>query len=606
MKNQKIPKELFKLNITFAAIAIVLHLILFSVFDNTKNINNVISVFINITLLLSYLYVLLGKVEKKLDLIKREVLYINYPVSILSFLLFISLIMLASSICLVCVNPEAANVTFIFTFFMTTISILMPTILFFVFMFFITPALIIPSFRTRKNQTKTKTIIVVLFVLLTLCALYGMITRFQLINNFDKQVVFKTSRLTVSYATDFLKIHNSISSRAKQLMSKDTVKVPFIYTSESYGFNDYASADRFCRAMDASVPNYLEAYHVVFNRFDTFGDKYYWTSDKDGLNNEYPLVLHYKNMSYEIIRKPDNVKPEVYCVAPSQNNYGLGDKKYFIRNLQKEHKETMQTMIAKPFNENILQDLSKVEDSQRQMLPPPSVPANETAVNKELKHVDFSVKEVPQEVFTQLSQKGYIYNPSISISQNYEINEALLSAKVRNTSNNIRLCYYPFMEFGEMGIFKEKEIWSQNFCSPAFDVINNKPDLKTRHEKDSYCFSKGGRLPNIAELGGILKSYGYNQPNVKYWTNIKVKDVASNSTLPVYVYYKDSRFMNVETVDPKSNEQAYAFCITKPKVPSSVIANYKSKFVNTDGNFYARQICPSCKYYEVPDVVLKQ
>ena len=539
---QKKPKELFKINMAVVGILVILHIILFFVCNITKNNYTLISLFINLFVFLGYLYILLEKTEKKLEILRREVLYMNYPLNILLFLLFLTLTILFSTICLVTVNPDAANVTFIFTFFMSTISMLMPSILLLVFIFFVVPALIIPSFKARKRQTAAKTIIITLIVILSIISLFNIINRIQIAQNFDKQGRFRVSRLTVKYATNFLKIHNSVSPRAKQLMSADTLKVPFLYTSESNPFDDYTRADRFCRALNASVPNYLEAYHIVFNRFDTFGEKYYWTSDKDGLNEEYPLVLHYKNMSYEIVRKPANVRPELYCVAPASENYGIKDEPYFYRNFDLERKEDIQTMLTKKFNRNFFNEISKVDNNHRQVVPPP--PENKT-IRGEKKHVNFSVKEVNQEVFNQLIQAGYAYNPTLSISQNYEIPENSISTGITEKTKHIRLCFYPFMEYGDMGIFKEKEIWEQNFCSPSFDVISMQPELKTRHEKDSYCFSKGGRLPNIAELTGILKTYGINQTNVRFWTNIKVRDAATGSTLPVYVFYKDSRFMNV-------------------------------------------------------------
>ena len=101
------------------------------------------------------------------------------------------------------------------------------------------------------------------------------------------------------------------------------------------------------------------------------------------------------------------------------------------------------------------------------------------------------------------------------------------------------------------------------------------------------------------------KTLAMTKPNIKFWTNTKVYDSAGNLA-PVYVYFKDGRFLKVETASENSNETAYTFCVTKPKVPSIVLANYKSRFPNTNGSYYARMQCPSCKYYEVPDVILAQ
>ena len=39
---------------------------------------------------------------------------------------------------------------------------------------------------------------------------------------------------------------------------------------------------------------------------------------------------------------------------------------------------------------------------------------------------------------------------------------------------------------------------------------------------------------------------------------------------------------------------------------SKIISNFKSKFAGESGQYYAKDICGSCKYYEVPDTVLMQ
>ena len=346
--------------------------------------------------------------------------------------------------------------------------------------------------------------------------------------------------------------------------------------------------------MNARVPDHLEAYHIVFNKFDTFGEKYYWTSEKDG---KYPLVLHYKNMSYKIIRKPENITPVTYCIAKRNANYGVGGRHFFYRNIKKS-----ETSSSKQEKKNIdlefFKDIAEKEIEQTQIF---KQQEDTKKVFEEKKYVNFSVKEVSREYLQELMNKGYYYNPELTIRKEYEINDLTFYTKVRENTNNIKLCHYPFTEFGSLNINEEKQIWQQSFCSPAFELIEQNPVIKSRYEKEAYCYTKGGRLPNIPELNGILKTLGKNESNVKYWTNHKI-----NGTDDVIVYYKDSRFLQVQTLKNKEIDSAYVYCIKKAKNPSKIVANYKSRFRNVDGKFYAGQKCSNCYYYEVPDVILQQ
>ena len=600
-KNTAKSKELFKLNMSASVVAVIVNLLLFLFLDRAKHNFTLLSTYANIFILFWYLKNLSETIKTKLGILKKEVFFINNPRKIIIFFILLALMLFSSLICLICINPEAVNLTFVFSFFMTTIGMMMPTIFLLVFINFAVPSLIIPNVKNNRKLSIIRGFLILLFILFTLFCIYRGYSRFEEVNNPEIQSKFKIARLTVKYSTQYLQLGDDLSNRAKQLMSRDTVEVPFLYTKDSFTHSEYWTAENFCTSLGAKVPNYLEIYHIIFNRFDTFGEKYYWTSDRDGLQKEIPLVLHFKNMSYEIVRKPEGVTPELFCVAPTDTMFGSG-KKYFERNVHIERKGTIKKMSEKPFDNDLFKNIAKTEQHTRQLYPPPEV---EIAVNREKKHVNFSVKEVPPEVFNQLLQRGYVYNPADSIRKDYEINEATLSNVVRNTTKSIKLCYYPFADYGDLNIQAEKQIWEQSFCSPAFEVISVSPVLKTKNEKDSYCMSTGGRLPNIPELVGIMKTLSMTKPNIKFWTNTKIYDSAGNLA-PVFVYFKDGRFLKVDTASENSNETAYTFCVTKPKVPSIVLANYKSRFPNTNGNYYARMQCPSCKYYEVPDVILAQ
>lgn len=601
MKKIRTKKELLKINLFVTAIIIIANLIIFYGIDSGKNAFTQISAYVNGLLFFVYVFILSSSLKKNLIDIKKEALYINFPLHISIFLLFLLSVLVFSAICLISVNKDAANITFIFTFFMSTIAMLFPSILLTCFMFFIVPAFIIPGLSTQKRKKSDSDILLKTgFVLFLIFCFYNIFNAFKTFNNIDNQNRYKSAKLTISYQTNFLKLQD-ISPYAKKKMSKNKCEVPFFYTAEAIPFNNYNEADRFCRSLDARLPNYLETYHIVFNKFDTFGDKYYWTSDTD---SKTPLALHFKNMSYNIEKMPAKQKAYAYCIAKSSTNYGFGNKAFFYRNKVQENKESINEMINKDFDFEALKDIVGIKDKEKQEIQ--YKPEQEVIINKEKKHVNFSVKEVSHDVFRDLLQAGYKYDPSLTIKKEFETNEFIFDTTIQKKTDKIRLCSFPFTDYGNLNLNQEKQIWLQSFCSPAFDLVSQTPVLKSKHEKDSYCYAYGGRVPNIPELNGILKTLGIKNTNTNYWTNNKINDYTTGSTMPVMVYYQDSRFMKVKALTQAENESAYTFCIKKPQTPSIVISNYKSRFVNTDGAYNARLKCPNCHYYEVPDVILQQ
>ena len=595
------PKELLKINIITTILVIISNLLIFFFFESSKDKFTILSTYANGIIFFIYLLLFSSKVKRNILDLKKEALYINYPLNIWVFFIFLFLILIASTICLISVNKDAANITFIFTFFMSTISMLFPSIILLVFIYFAIPAIIIPSISIQKRKKdETNFFIMFLFVCFLIFCIYNGTNTFIKERNFELQNKYKSARLTISYSTDFLKISNDINSYSQKKMSINTAEVPFDYTAEAFPYNDLQSAKIFCNAIDARVPNYLETYFIVFNKFDTFGDKYYWTNHKDG---KHDLVLHFKNMSYEIVRKPANVTPLLYCIARSNDNYGFKNKSYFYRNVKRETKDTIKSLVDKPFDFDKLKNVVGIDKKEQKVIPPIQ---EELPAITEKKHINFSVKEVSNEVFRELLQKGYNYDPNISIKREYEANDFTFTAIIQNNTDNIRLCYYPFTDYDNLTLYQEKQIWQQSFCSPAFDLVSKTPVLKSKYEKDSYCYANGGRLPNIPELNGILKTLGNIKPNIKYWTNNKVTDTSTNGQSSVLVYYKDSRFLNVKAISPSETYNAYVYCIKNPKQSSSIIANYKSRFANIEGYYYAKQKCPRCQYYEVPDVILQQ
>lgn len=592
MNKYKTRNELLKLNLLFTFFIIIANSLAFIFIDSGKDNFTKISFFENGILFFCYLIMLSEKARKDVLELKKEALYINYPLYIGAFIGFILIVLLFSAICLFTVNPEVANITFIFTFFMSTISMFFPSILMMMFMFFAVPAFIIPSFSNKKGKS-SNIILRFLFVCFVIFCIINTITALHKIANIQNQKKFKSAKVTMKYSTEFLKFKN-VGSYTMKLLSRSDISVPLYHTAETVPHEKEYEAEIFCNSMNARVPNFLEAYHIVFNKFDTFGEKYYWTSNKDG---KYPLVLHYKNMSYHITRKPENVTPVTYCVAKDEANYGFGAKQFFYRNVQQKTVKATKNN-KKNIESDIFKNISQKDIKQTQIFSQQQEMPN---FENEKKYVNFSVKEVTPAIMRELQSKGYYYNPEITIRKEYETNDLTFNSRVRENTNNIKLCFYPFTDYGNMSIKEEHQIWQKSFCSPSFDIAEQTPVLKSRYEKDAYCYTKGGRLPNIPELNGILKTLGKTQTNVKYWTNNKI-----NGSDDVLVYYKDSRFMKVEALSNNEIDTAYTFCVRKSDNPSQIISNYKSRFHNVNGQFYASQQCSNCYYYEVPDVILQQ
>lgn len=590
---KKIPKELLRLNLLTSLIIVIINVLIFICLDKSKSGFFIKSLYCTGIILIIYLFLLIQKIKTRFSSLKKEILYINYKLNTIILAGVISLTLSVSALTLLIVNKDAVNAVFIFIFFMSTMSMLMPVIVYLVFVFFVVPIWIIPSIKTPDKVNSIRYIIILILILFILLTLNFVRKQYNYIQNYRMLTKFQASKLSMNYSTEYLKLNDTISAYAQKKMSRDTVKVPIFYLTKPMPSLDINSAFDFCNSLDARVPNYLEAYHIIFNRFDTFGDKYYWTSDND---NGIPLVLHFKNMSYELVKLPQGVYPELYCMVNADENTQKKNNFFFYRENEKLMQSDVKKSNEKKLGVSILDDIKNIIPHNTEI---PS-----SMINTEKKRINYSVKEVSQDVMQELINKGYNYNPADTIESKYEINSAK-SYMENNTDREIRLCYYPFTDYGNLSMDKEREIWEQSFCSPAFDLIDIEPALKTKGEKDIYCTEKGGRLPNIPELTGILKARGKTEPNIKYWTNNKVKGTHAISRLPVLVYFKDSRFLKVEAVEEDTDEYANVYCIKNPQVPSLVITNYKSKFMGVEGGFLAKQKCMNCRYFEVPDVILQ-
>lgn len=592
-----------KINFIITILVIAANAVSFMFSDLNRTNFIIINLFLSVFLFFIHWIILSINLKENVNEIKREALYINYPINIATFFICLALIMGISAIFLFILNKEAMNLAFIFMFFMSFISMIFPSIILLVYIYFILPAFIVPGFSSnRKSKENTHLLPVILLVIFSLFCIYKLVNHSIRTINIEHQNKYQIIRLPIQYSTEYLKLEE-ISDYGKKKLSQVKFSVPFYYTAESFNFKEYSSAEIFCNSIGARIPNYLEMYNIAFNRFDIFGEKYYWTNNKDG---RYPLLIQFKNMSYNVVKYDnDSIKPALYCVTDIKTNQKVKRRNYLYKNENQERANTLEDLVSKPFNGNLLIDILGKENktdittsTKTEVLPPD--------VNAERKHVNFSVKEVPSSIMNELIQKGYVYNTGLKINTKYETNDYEFASKIIRDKDkkNIRLCYYPFTDYSNLSMYNEFQIWSQSFCSPAFELIEPAPVLKNRYDKDAYCYSRGGRVPNIPELNGILKTLNINNTGTKYWTNNEITDNTSDSKQPVLVYYEDSRFMKVKALMQNENDSAYTYCIKNAQVPSKVIANYTSRFKGVDAKMYAKKQCPKCQYYGVPDTVL--
>ncbi len=603
MRKPFVKKYLFKANLLFTIILVILNAAAFFLANGDKTLFTVANAYISVFIGFMHYFHVESMYKNKLADLKKEAMFINYPVYIAAFFSCMTILLIASFISLYVVNKEALNLTFVFAFFMNMIFAVFPSVLVLLFMYFIIPEFIIPSKTINDvRQKKFISFSKVFFLLFLMLCVYNGVSAVYRNMTIETQEKYKASRLTMHFSTKYLKFDENINPYSKKKVLQEKVNIPFLYTKDAVAFENYDDAKRFCEALDARIANYLEAYYIAFNKFDTFGNKYYWTSDQDG---KYSLVLHFQNMSYTIERLSENTKPLVYCVADIESKYGTSKQSYFYRNEKEEKAAAIKSILEKPFDKKGLSNIIKTDKQDTEQ---PNGFDYQSIAAAEKKHVNFSVKEVPSDVFNELINQGYTYNPSITIKRDYETTDALMQRHLVKDPDGkeIRLCYFPFTNYDDVSMYAEAQIYKQSFCSPAFELITPEPAIKTKYEKDAYCYSRGGRLPNIPELYGILKTFNISAAGIKYWTNNQIPERESGKTASVIIINEDKRFAKIKPILSSENDSAYVYCIKKPQTPSRIIANYKSRFEGVDGSIFAKQKCPNCVYYEMPDVILKR
>ena len=593
-----VSKYLRNNNILFTILIVICNILVVILADSNKNTAVSLSIFFNCAIFFVYRMRTANIAKSHWIAVKKELMYVNYPITISAFFFLIFAIFCCDVYWLSTINKDALNATFVFTYFMSTISVLLPAIMMLAYMYLITPAFVLPEKEKLRKKGKTDLIILILFVIFIIFSFSQMISNAINSLNFIKRDKFKAAKLPIQYSTDFLQ-YTDLSEPVVVKLKSQKIKTPFLYTTEGYKFSNYETARQFCSSMNARVATHKEIYNIIFHRFDTFGEKYYWTSDKAGRNN---LVLHFKNMSYEVVKKPENVTPVVYCTSESSSTYKLFEQPYFFKNKPIEFENEKLNVNQK---KNVHVDKLNADNDVQvfKKIAPPQYPPPENEIPR---HVNFNVQHVTQQYFNELLSKGYIYDSKSKMNSYYSSNEAKLQTTITRDpyKQNVSLCYYPFQNFGNLPILNQKQVWKQSFCSPSFGIVNQVPALKTMHEKDAFCYANDGRVANIPEIMGILKTNGLNRVGYKFWTNNKVSDQYTYAQKPVVIKILDME--SVEISAAETNEQAYTFCVKRSKTPSNIIANFKSRYPNENGKFYALTQCPNCKYYEVPDTVLIQ
>ena len=141
---------------------------------------------------------LIKLLERKLNAVKMEVMTINYPRSILTFFCILFVILIASAVCLFSINPEAAKISLIFTFFMSSILMFLPSFLLLVYIHFLVPAFVIPAIKNRKSLKKTGILLLILFALLFLSGGFHLIKRYNASHHLEKQTDFKGAKLSIN------------------------------------------------------------------------------------------------------------------------------------------------------------------------------------------------------------------------------------------------------------------------------------------------------------------------------------------------------------------------------------------------------------------------
>ena len=594
-KTQKAASHsLLKINILFSVFIVLANFIAFIFCDSNKNSFFILSTIFNVFLFFIYRFIVNALIKGKWYALKAEIMYVNYPITIGVGFGILCAILIANLAIIARVNESALNVTFATAFFINTIMVLIPSILLFIYMFLLMPAFVIPSYELKRKKDSGK-LLYVLFAIFLLAIGIKTVFDYSLNNNFVKRDKFKIAKMVFSASENFLK-YVDLSDVTEERLKEEGFEVPFLYTIEGFPAKSYSMAENFCNSIGANVASHKEIYNIIFNRFDLFGEKYYWTSDTAGKNQ---LLLHFKNMSYEIVKSTGNESPIVYCTS----EYNKEDKRitnYFYKTPVIEYNDGAKSSGESSYSPQNLNMQNNNQgwnnDNPKEMNMPP--------VDESISgFVNFTIKHVSPQYLNEMINSGYNYSFEVQRSQDmYPQGSYYSSSRKLQEGSEIRLCYFPAIDYSSVSKPDEIQIWQQNFCYPGFELANIPPAIKTKYEKDSYCMANGGRLPNIAELVAILKLNNEDIFSYKFWTNIKVTNYGEGLQNSVAISFAQNDLVIPEIITNR-DEQAVTYCVKNPKSRPVLISNFKSRYRQYDGSYHAKSLCYNCKYYEMPDMV---
>ena len=153
-KNIYKTNYILKTNLSFSLIIFILNIIAYNLSSSNKDKFVTLSIFVNCLVFFLYRLRMSKLTDKYWLALKKELMYINYPAAIGGIFLLILCVLAVCIIWLGAINREALNSIFIFSFFMSIITMLLPSIIMVVYMFLINPAFILPSLQEKKRRKK--------------------------------------------------------------------------------------------------------------------------------------------------------------------------------------------------------------------------------------------------------------------------------------------------------------------------------------------------------------------------------------------------------------------------------------------------------------------
>ena len=574
-KEIKRSRSHLNFNILFSIFACILNIVFFKLLGNIEH-SILYNFILNGFLLFLYYNKLFSQMRKMLVGIKKEVSYTNLPKRVLIFFIGLLFVLAYNIFTLYRINPEAINTIFVSNLFTSTITTNLPLIILLIFIYLITPTLIIPNYNNTAHK-KANDILLVYLSIIVLILIFAILINKKVENENYNIKEYELKKISFGYNTKFLKFVD-MSEEAKTKIKKNSAVFPFSYTVEEETKFSYEEAQDFCNSINANVSSLSEIYNILFNEFKIEGNEYYWTSDKAGRAN---VVLHFNNLNYEAKKAPNSIKAQVICTTKSDKN-----KLYLEKSMLKD--EAIEQAERRELNQTQF-DIPTTEIKNEQIKIP-------------TEFIGFDIKFVPEAYLNKMIANGYMYDKAIKINPFNEIRRVEDSNKIKTTDNQIKLCHFPFLSYEAISIEEEKEIWKQNFCSPAFELIEIEPTIKTKYEKDAFCAAHGGRIPNISEFAGILKSTNKINKSLNYW----VKNTFTRNGQTEHILLQQISSIPIKVKVATETDSANVICIKIGNKQSNIIANFSSKFPNESGLYYAKQKCQRCDYYEMPDMVLNQ